>query len=256
VSEDGAVSIAIALGYLLGSIPFGYLLPRTAGFGDIRAIGSGNIGATNVLRTGSKGLALAVLLLDGGKGALAVIVAAAAHGEPEAYFAAGIAALFGHLFPIWLSRDRRGIVTLGALALGLTLALAQSSPTLPLLGVLLLLAVTVTAWGGKGRATSFGVLLAAVPLVGVLSMLTWLAAAVTSKRSSVGALAASAAAPIFCLLVPLSINSTLQALDWQRAAFALLLELVVILRHHDNIQRLLRGEEPTIQLSRPAPPRP
>lgn len=248
MSEDGTLSLAIVLGYLLGSIPFGLLLPKFAGFGDIRNIGSGNIGATNVLRTGSKKLALAVLLLDGGKGAAAVLVASAM-GGPSYYFAAGIAALFGHLFPIWLQRNRRGLITTGVLGIGLAAALTQSSVPLQLFGVILLLAVTVTAWGGKGVATTLGVMLAAIPLVGVLVALTWLAAALVSKRSSVGALAAVVSAPIWALLLPLSINPDLQAFDTQRAAFAAFLSLVVILRHMDNIRRLLRGEEPRITLS-------
>jgi glycerol-3-phosphate acyltransferase PlsY len=97
-------------GYLLGSIPFGLLLTRAAGLGDLRRIGSGNIGATNVLRTGHKGLALATLLLDGGKGALVVAWAAAyAHGALEA---APFCAFLGHLFPLWLGfRGGKGVAT-------------------------------------------------------------------------------------------------------------------------------------------------
>src|SRR5947208_8508550 len=92
---------ALVLGYLLGSIPFGLLLTKAAGLGDIRAIGSGNIGATNVLRTGRKGLALATLLLDGGKGAFAVLVAAVLLG-PTPGLVAGVASVVGHNFPVWL----------------------------------------------------------------------------------------------------------------------------------------------------------
>ena len=91
----------ILLGYLLGSIPFGLLLTRAAGLPDIRTIGSGNIGATNVLRTGNKALAAATLLLDAGKGAAAVLLAGALAGRDAALWA-GLAAIFGHLFPIWL----------------------------------------------------------------------------------------------------------------------------------------------------------
>src|SRR5471030_3250149 len=91
---------AAIAGYLLGSIPFGLVLTRLAGLGDIRKIGSGNIGATNVLRTGSKPLALAVVLLDSGKGAIAVLLAARL-GE-DAALAAAIGAVVGHLFPVWL----------------------------------------------------------------------------------------------------------------------------------------------------------
>ncbi len=107
-------------GYLLGSIPFGVLITRALGLGDLRAIGSGNIGATNVLRTGNKAAAAATLLLDGGKGAVAVLVARALAGEPAA-LAAGLGAFLGHLFPVWLGfRGGKGVATF----LGLMLALA------------------------------------------------------------------------------------------------------------------------------------
>jgi glycerol-3-phosphate acyltransferase PlsY len=105
-------SLAAAIaGYLLGSIPFGLVLTRLAGLGDIRQIGSGNIGATNVLRTGRKGLALATLLLDGGKGAIAALLARWLGGE-EAMLAAGFAAVLGHNFPVWLGfKGGKGVAT-------------------------------------------------------------------------------------------------------------------------------------------------
>ena len=90
-------------GYLFGSVPWGVLLTRLAGLGDIRAIGSGNIGATNVLRTGNKGLAAAVLLLDGAKGAFAVGIFQWYLGPPDAGLWAGLGAVVGHLFPVWLA---------------------------------------------------------------------------------------------------------------------------------------------------------
>ena len=100
-----------ALGYVLGSIPFGLLLTRVAGLGDIRAIGSGNIGATNVLRTGRKGLAAATLLLDALKGAAAVLIAAALAGRDAALWA-GLGAVLGHLFPVWLRfKGVKGVAT-------------------------------------------------------------------------------------------------------------------------------------------------
>ncbi|MBL8807355.1 MAG: glycerol-3-phosphate 1-O-acyltransferase PlsY [Rhodospirillales bacterium] len=102
---------ALVAGYLLGSIPFGLVLTRLAGLGDIRSIGSGNIGATNVLRTGRKGLALATLLLDSGKGAVAVLVARQLFG-PEAAVLSGFGALMGHLFPVWLGfKGGKGVAT-------------------------------------------------------------------------------------------------------------------------------------------------
>ncbi|HYZ33182.1 MAG TPA: glycerol-3-phosphate 1-O-acyltransferase PlsY [Crenalkalicoccus sp.] len=102
---------SVLLGYLLGSIPWGLVLTRAAGLGDIRRIGSGNIGATNVLRTGHKGLALATLLLDVGKGAAALGLAAWAWG-PGAGLVAGFAAMLGHAFPVWLRfRGGKGVAT-------------------------------------------------------------------------------------------------------------------------------------------------
>ena len=110
---------AFAGGYLLGSIPFGLLLARLAGLGDIRGIGSGNIGATNVLRTGRKGLAAATLLLDGGKGAGAVLLAGLWGPDPQ--LMASLGAVLGHIFPLWLRfRGGKGVATV----LGVLLALA------------------------------------------------------------------------------------------------------------------------------------
>jgi len=110
------ILIALAFGYLLGSVPFGLILTRAAGLGDVRKIGSGNIGATNVLRTGNKGLAAATLLLDALKGAVAVLIAQ--RWGAEAGIAAGFAAFLGHLFPVWLGfKGGKGVATyLGVLA--------------------------------------------------------------------------------------------------------------------------------------------
>lgn len=108
---NSATLLALAVGYLLGSIPFGLLLTRLAGKGDIREIGSGNIGATNVLRTGAKGLAAATLLLDALKGAAAVLIAQRVWPDATYYAAAG--ALVGHLYPVWLRfKGGKGVATL------------------------------------------------------------------------------------------------------------------------------------------------
>jgi len=110
---------AVAIGYLLGSIPFGVLFTRFAGLGDIRKVGSGNIGATNVLRTGRKGLAAATLLGDALKGTAAVILAASLWG-PNAAILAGLGAFLGHLFPVWLGfRGGKGVATYIGLLIGL-----------------------------------------------------------------------------------------------------------------------------------------
>jgi glycerol-3-phosphate acyltransferase PlsY len=104
-------ALALVLGYLLGSIPFGLVLTRLAGAGDLRSIGSGNIGATNVLRTGRRGLAAATLALDALKATLAVVLAAWLFGL-EAALAAGAGAVFGHLYPVWLRfRGGKGVAT-------------------------------------------------------------------------------------------------------------------------------------------------
>lgn len=119
MSQELAMALAGLAGYLLGSIPFGVVLTKAAGLDDVRRIGSGNIGATNVLRTGNKLLAFATLLLDGGKGAAAVLLAR--YWVPEAALLAGGAAFLGHLFPLYLRfKGGKGVATF----LGLMLAVA------------------------------------------------------------------------------------------------------------------------------------
>src|SRR5690349_17927267 len=202
MSEFGLPHIAAAvLGYLLGSIPFGVVLTKLAGLGDIRKIGSGNIGATNVLRTGRKDLALATLLLDGGKGAVAVLIARLV--SEDLTVIAGGAAILGHLFPVWLGFK-----------------------------------------GGKGVATTLGTLIAANWMVGIGACLVWLVMALLFRYSSLSALIAVAAAPFLALWF----GTIPQAL---LAAFAAVL---VWIRHSDNIQRLLKGDEPKIGKKKEAAP--
>lgn len=112
------IVLALVFGYLLGSIPFGLLLTRAAGLGDVRKIGSGNIGATNVLRTGNKGLAAATLLLDALKGTAAVLIAA--RFGPDLGLWAGLGAFLGHLFPVWLGfKGGKGVATYLGVLIGL-----------------------------------------------------------------------------------------------------------------------------------------
>jgi acyl phosphate:glycerol-3-phosphate acyltransferase len=166
------IAAALVGGYLLGSIPFGVLVMKAAGAGDPRDIGSGNIGATNVLRSGRKGLALVTLLGDGGKGALAVLAAwlitrdGTVAQQAALTSLAGGAAFLGHLFPVWLKFK-----------------------------------------GGKGVATFFGTLLAAAWPVGLAAGATWLIMAFVFRMSSLAALTAAALAPILVLLLgrPLAI---------------------------------------------------
>ncbi len=148
--------LAPIIGYLLGSIPFGLVITKTAGLGDIRSIGSGNIGATNVLRTGRKDLALATLLLDSGKGGIAVLIVGALTGWQELSMAlAGATAFLGHCFPVWLQFK-----------------------------------------GGKGVATFLGTLLALNFWAGLAACAIWLATAFLSKISSLSALVAAALSPM------------------------------------------------------------
>ena len=152
------LALAAPLGYLLGSIPFGVLIARALGLGDLRSIGSGNIGATNVLRTGNKAAAAATLLLDAGKGAVAVLAARALAGETAA-MVAGFAAFLGHCFPVWLGfKGGKGVATF----LGLTIALAWPAG----------LAACAT-WLATAAAFRFSSLAA---LVAAASIPLWLAA--------------------------------------------------------------------------------
>ncbi|MCU0903421.1 MAG: glycerol-3-phosphate 1-O-acyltransferase PlsY [Tabrizicola sp.] len=148
-TEPTLLLIVAVLAYLLGSVPFGVLVTRAMGLGDLRQIGSGNIGATNVLRTGNKGAALATLLLDGGKGAVAVLLARWLVGEDAAQVA-GLMAFLGHLYPVWLRfKGGKGVATF----LGVLLALNW------LIGIAICLTWLVTA--GVSRTSSIAALVAA-----------------------------------------------------------------------------------------------
>ena len=119
-TDPAMLGLVAVLAYLIGSIPFGIVITRAFGLGDLRSIGSGNIGATNVLRTGNKPAAAATLILDAAKGGIAVLIARATLGEDAAQLA-GLAAFLGHLFPIWLGfKGGKGVATF----LGILLALA------------------------------------------------------------------------------------------------------------------------------------
>ncbi|MFP6758548.1 MAG: glycerol-3-phosphate 1-O-acyltransferase PlsY [Alphaproteobacteria bacterium] len=193
--------------YLLGSIPFGLVLTRIFKAGDLRAIGSGNIGATNVLRTGRKGLALATLLFDAAKGLIAVL--AAAFFGTDMAVVAGVAAVIGHMFPVWLKFR-----------------------------------------GGKGVATVLGVLFAVSWPVAIATCLVWLAVALVSRLSSLAAIVAMIAAPILLwLMLYFQREGTLPY--WlpgepQHVEMIGVLAVLVLVRHHANIRRLISGTEPRI----------
>jgi glycerol-3-phosphate acyltransferase PlsY len=209
LSSAWALGAAALLGYLLGSIPFGLVLTKAAGLGDIRKIGSGNIGATNVLRTGHKGLALATLLLDGGKGAAAVLIAGIF--DPTLAVLAGGGAMLGHIFPVWLGFN-----------------------------------------GGKGVATALGTLLAVMWPVGVLCCLIWLLMAFLFRMSSLASLTSVAAAPVLGWALSGVPIFGMVWTDLPRAGLALFIAVLVFIRHHANIRRLLAGTEPKIGQKKPA----
>jgi glycerol-3-phosphate acyltransferase PlsY len=202
--------LALLAGYLLGSIPFGLVLTKAAGLGDVRNIGSGNIGATNVLRTGSKGLAGATLLLDALKGAVAVLLVynvalwlgnsgVYAHGYIQNALdysrIAGLGALLGHLFPVWLRFQ-----------------------------------------GGKGVATFLGVLVGMKSPAALIFAVVWIGVALGSRYSSLAALTATAAVVLFYLVPG----------GWTGLSFIFIMAALIFLKHRENIRRLLEGRESKI----------
>lgn len=195
----GLVAIA---GYLLGSIPFGVLLTRAFGAGDVRNIGSGNIGATNVLRTGRKDLAIATLVLDAGKGAVALLLARYLLNSDLAGAVAGGAAFLGHLYPVWLKFK-----------------------------------------GGKGVATFYGLMLAAHWPLGLIAAAIWLASAFAFRVSSLAALISSALTPIIAITSVQALGLPVSKPVYLLSVFAAVL---IWFRHHENIGRLIKGQEPRI----------
>jgi acyl phosphate:glycerol-3-phosphate acyltransferase len=194
MSPEAFLAVAFIVGYLLGSIPFGLILTRLAGTQDLRSIGSGSIGATNVLRTGRKGLAAATLICDALKGTAAVVIAGYL-GGPDAAMLAALAAFLGHLFPVWLKFR-----------------------------------------GGKGVAVYIGVLIGLFWPAALVFCVIWLATALASRYSSLSALVASLATPIFL---------------WWFGHFALaalfaILTLLLFYAHRENIRRLRAGTESKI----------
>lgn len=241
--------------YGLGSVPFGLILVRLAGRGDIRQIGSGNIGATNVLRSGSRILAAATLVLDGAKGAAPVILANTYLTQDFAVVA-GAGALLGHMLPLWLKlgslRDFGvALAVIAYLVVVVGLLLVGKGVVTPI-AIVLFATVPLIAWGGKGVATGLGILLALDPAVGALACGTWVAVAAASRYSSLAALAAFLSAPLFAfLLSTYEINGGYLS-DPQRVEFAVFVAIAIYLRHLGNIRRLLRRDEPRIGAAKDA----
>lgn len=201
----GGIFLALVVGYLAGSIPFGLLLSQAAGLGDIRKIGSGNIGATNVLRTGNKSIAALTLLCDVLKGYLPVVLIAHWVGETAGTLA-GFAALIGHIFPAWLGFK-----------------------------------------GGKGVATTLGVLLGWCWPLALIALAAWLGAFTTSRISSAAALTAAIIALVFALVGDLYIQDYV-SISLATPVFAL--AVIVFITHRANIARLLAGTEPRSSFSK------
>ncbi|MBO4284893.1 MAG: glycerol-3-phosphate 1-O-acyltransferase PlsY [Alphaproteobacteria bacterium] len=200
------------VGYFLGSIPFGLVLTRLAGYGDIRKIGSGNIGATNVLRTGSKTLALLTVLLDAFKAGFAAWLAYHFTSDAEYYFLgygsnvkviasliAGLFGILGHMFPVWLKFK-----------------------------------------GGKGISSSLGLLLMTCPVVGWIALAVWLVMAFLFRYSSLSALTAAVCVPFISYLNAPPVYTF----------FYTIVVILVIFKHHANIVRLLKGQESKISFKK------
>jgi glycerol-3-phosphate acyltransferase PlsY len=230
------VIIPYAFGYLMGSVPFGLLLTKFARIGDIRTIGSGNIGATNVLRTGKIKLALLTLLLDGSKGALAVLLfrfflgdwllqLITKHGDklPQhdiamTYLVTGIAtivgigAIVGHIFPIWLKGK-----------------------------------------GGKGVATTIGVITVFSWQLGVTVIFIWIVVAVLFRYSSLASLVSIGLAPLvgFIYKIRYTVCNDSSCTNYYFLSYyALVIAVLVFIKHIPNIRRLIKGEEPKIKLTK------
>ncbi len=186
------IGLVLLVSYLLGSIPFGLLLTKFAGKGDIRKLGSGNIGATNVLRTGSKKLAFMTLFLDAGKGAFAVWLVGQQTGGGVFILLAAIAVVVGHVYPIWLKGK-----------------------------------------GGKGVATALAVFAVLIWPLAVLACVVWLIVFLITRISSLASILAMVSAMV---AVCLTSNIFFMATIWVIAT-------LVIGRHHENIRRLLKGQE-------------
>ena len=193
-SSSGLMLVVAVLSYLLGSVPFGIVITRAMGLGDLRAIGSGNIGATNVLRTGNKRAAAATLILDAAKGGVAVLLARALVGEDAAQVA-GLMSFLGHLFPVWLGFR-----------------------------------------GGKGVATFLGTLLALSWPVGLACCATWAVAAAITRISSLAALTAAALSSLWLVVFQ----------QGQMIFLAVILTVLVYIRHWANLERIKKGTEPRI----------
>ncbi len=243
--------------FLVGGIPFGVILTLGAGLGDVRKIGSGSIGATNVLRTGNKFLAALTLILDAGKGALPVWLCATYLTQDFAVIAGG-SALLGHMFPFWLRLDSYRhfisalVVTLG-LGVLVGVLLTSKGADLPI-GLVAVALLILTAWGGKGIATGFGILLVLNWEIGVIAGAVWLIAALLFRFSSLAALLALTSAPVIAFFLSESIIDGRYISDLQRTDFFAFAAVAIALRHIGNIRRLWTGQEPRIGGSKSAPP--
>ena len=189
---------AITFGYLIGSIPFGLIFTWYSGYGDIRKIGSTNIGATNVLRTGRIHLALFTLTFDISKGVVSTFIFMHISGSLQGILT-GYAAIIGHIFPIWLGFQ-----------------------------------------GGKGIATTFGILILGNWIVGIIAIIIWLFMTIIFRISSLSAIISIMSTP--CIAFFIAHDSTL-------ALLLIFLFIIILITHHGNIYRLIQRKEPQIKYS-------
>lgn len=220
---------ALIMGYLLGSVPFGLVLCKLAGLGDIRKIGSGNIGATNVLRTGNKPLALATLLLDGGKGAIAVLLIPfilMTLGLVDMHYAGScMDTSTGNRIPCEPPIPASGTTASLAMLAGLGALIGHCYP------------VWLKFKGGKGVATTLGTLIALSPLLGIITCALWFLTAVAFRISSLSALVAVGFTPLIAHYLHDDSNFS---------GLCAAIVVLVYVKHRENIQRLFKGAEPKI----------
>ncbi len=237
------------IGYFIGSIPFGVIITRLSGYGDITKIGSGNIGATNVLRTGNKKIAFLTLILDICKGLIpTIIILKILNQDLAIVISTGL--VIGHILPILLFKKIKEniliniyIILISFLSINIILF---GRGFISLFGVIIILINLFYAWGGKAVATGFGVLLALNPLIAIFCILIWLVVIFATRYSSLSAIVAFSCAPVIAYILSEQFVEEFYTTDRQLIEFFLFLAIIIWIRHTKNIKNLLYSKEPKI----------
>tara|TARA_B100002051_G_C16734019_1_gene640031 strand:- start:425 stop:1231 length:807 start_codon:yes stop_codon:yes gene_type:complete len=237
------------IGYLSGSIPFGIILTKLSGYGDLTKIGSGNIGATNVLRTGNKLIASLTLVFDILKGLIPTIIILKTFNQDLAVVIAS-GSVLGHIFPFLLiNKIRRNIFfninifVISFLAINIIIF---GKGIVSVVGIIIILINLFFSWGGKSVATSLGVIIALNPIIGIICIVTWLIVSLIFKYSSLSAIICFTVAPSTAFIFSKISVESFYATDQQIFEFYLFLCVIIWIRHIKNIKNLLSGKEPKI----------